>query len=92
MSISSDVPSFFYGEGVTLDFLMVALAWQLDLKDLKKLALNGITYSSVSEQVKADLKVAFEQEWDKFIIWAVKEASPSSSSSQAEEETSSGDE
>jgi adenosine deaminase CECR1 len=55
-SISSDDPGFFGYDGVTMDYLMVALAWELDLRDLKKLSLNGITYSSISPDKRAHLK------------------------------------
>ena len=48
-SISSDDPGFFEYSGVTLDFIYVALAWELDIWDLKKLCLNGLTYSSIPE-------------------------------------------
>ena len=37
MSISSDDPGLFGYEGVTLDWLYAAGAWELDIKDLKKL-------------------------------------------------------
>jgi adenosine deaminase CECR1 len=47
-SISSDDPGFFDYEGVTLDYAYATLAWELNLRDLKKLSLNGITYSSIS--------------------------------------------
>jgi adenosine deaminase len=72
VSISSDVPSFFYSEGVTLDFLMVVLAWELDLKDLKKLALNGLNYSSISEEKKANLRPIFDLRWQEFISLMLK--------------------
>jgi adenosine deaminase CECR1 len=49
VSISSDDPGFFGYEGVTMDYLYTFLAWDLDLRDLKKLSLNGITYSSVDD-------------------------------------------
>jgi adenosine deaminase CECR1 len=55
-SISSDDPGFFGYEGVTMDYLMASLAWELDLMDVKKLTLNGITYSSVSDEKKKELK------------------------------------
>ena len=35
ISISSDDPGFFHYSGVTLDFVYVTLAWELDLLDLK---------------------------------------------------------
>ena len=47
-SISSDDPGFFAYEGVTLDYAYATLAWELDMRDLKKLSMNGITYSAIS--------------------------------------------
>lgn len=52
ISLSSDDPLFFGYSGVTLDYLVATLAWQLDLKDLKQLALNGLKYSSADEAQK----------------------------------------
>lgn len=47
-TINSHVPGILGYNGVTLDYFVAYLAWDLDLVDLKKLALNGITYSSNS--------------------------------------------
>ena len=52
ISINSDDPGFFGYEGVTFDYLYAFLAWDLDIRDLKKLSLNGIKYSSVEENKK----------------------------------------
>lgn len=82
VSISSDVPSFFYSEGVTLDFLMVTLAWSLDLKDLKKLALNGLNYSSISEAKKEKLRPEFERKWAEFVDWVLSTYERETSSSE----------
>ena len=54
-SISSDDPGFFNYAGVTLDYVYAALAWELDLRDLKKLSMNGITYSSIGGDKKKHL-------------------------------------
>jgi adenosine deaminase CECR1 len=54
-TISSDDPGFFNYKGVTLDYVFVHLAWELDIADLKKFSLNGIKYSSVSEETKKHL-------------------------------------
>lgn len=59
VSISSDDPGFFDYQGVTLDFAYVTMAWELDIRDLKKLSLNGITYASVSEDIKKNLREVF---------------------------------
>lgn len=67
-SISSDDPGFFHYSGVTLDYVYVTLAWELDLWDLKKLSLNGITYSNVKEDRKEHLKgEVFPQKWNEFV-------------------------
>jgi adenosine deaminase CECR1 len=51
-TISSDDPGLFGYEGVTLDYVYAVGAWMLDLRDLKKLSLNGIKYASISEEKK----------------------------------------
>lgn len=51
-SISSDDPGFFDYKGVTLDYAYLTLAWELNIRDLKKVSLNGITYSSISQDKK----------------------------------------
>lgn len=51
-SISSDDPCFFDYQGVTLDYTYLTLAWELNIRDLKKASLNGITYSSISQEKK----------------------------------------
>ena len=67
-SISSDDPGFFGYEGVTLDWVYATGAWSLDIRDLKKLALNGIDFSSVDEAKKKELRENhFTKEWDKWI-------------------------
>ena len=67
-TISSDDPCFFDYKGVTLDYAYATLAWELDIRDLKKISLNGITYSSIS-QAKKDhlLKNVFPPKWAEFI-------------------------
>ena len=67
-SINSDDPGFFHYSGVTLDFVYATLGWELDLWDLKKLSLNGIKYSTVSEEKKAHLlNNVFPPQWAEFI-------------------------
>ena len=67
-SISSDDPTFFNYEGVNLDYTFATIAWELELRDLKKLSLNGIKYSSISDAKKAHLeKDVFPEKWREFI-------------------------
>jgi len=67
-SISSDDPGFFGYDGVTMDYLMAYIAWDLNLRDIKKLSLNGIEYSNITEDHKKYLKdEVFSQEWKVFV-------------------------
>lgn len=54
-------------QGVTLDYLYAFLAWDLDIQDLKKLCLNSIQFSSVSEDEKKELYKFFQYKWDRFL-------------------------
>ena len=67
VSINSDDPGLFGYEGVTMDYVYVTVAWDLEIIDLKKLALNGITYSSVSEEQKEKTREVFDKKWKEFI-------------------------
>lgn len=67
-SISSDDPGFFGYEGVTMDYLAAYVAWELSIRDLKKLSLNGIKYSTVDEATKQKLiNEVFPVHWTAFI-------------------------
>ena len=67
-SISSDDPGFFGYDGVTMDYTMVYVAWELSIRDLKKFCLNGIKYSTIDDDQKEYLtNVLFPADWDKFI-------------------------
>lgn len=55
-TINSDNPGFYGYEGVTMDYVYAMVAWDLQILDLKKLSLNGITYSAVDEETKKYLK------------------------------------
>lgn len=54
-------------EGVTLDYLYVFLSWDLDIADLKKLCLNSLTYSSISDEEKQTLLKFFDYKWQRFL-------------------------
>lgn len=63
-SISSDDPGFFGYEGVTMDYLMAYVAWDLSLRDLKKLSLNGLEHANVSLEAKKIIREeVFDKEW-----------------------------
>lgn len=55
-----------------MDYVMATIAWQLDLKDIKKLSLNGITYSSLTEEKKRYMKeVVFPKKWKEFLDYVL---------------------
>jgi adenosine deaminase CECR1 len=67
-SISSDDPGFFGYEGVTMDYLMAYIAWDLNIRDIKKLSLNGIEYANIDTEHKTYLKdEIFSKEWKEFV-------------------------
>lgn len=55
---------------MTLDYAYATLAWELSIRDLKKLSINGITYSSIT-QTKKDylMNEVFPKQWEKFISY-----------------------
>lgn len=64
-TISSDDPGLFGYEGVTLDYVYAVGAWELDIRDLKQLSLNGIKYSSILEEQKKYLREEiFDKKWN----------------------------
>ena len=71
VSISPDDPGFFDYVGVTLDYLYVFIAWDLDIADLMKLCQNSLKYSSVNEEEKANLSDFFKYKWDRFLDYVI---------------------
>ncbi|CAI2366365.1 unnamed protein product [Moneuplotes crassus] len=67
VTISSDDPTLFGYDNLSLDFTYGIIAWQLDLKDLKQLALNSIKQSSIHEDLKTKVYAKFYKEWENFI-------------------------
>jgi len=66
-SINSDDPCFLGYEGTTMDWTYATGAWQLDLRDIKKLSLNGIKYSSVSQDIKDEHWKFFNDRWTQWV-------------------------
>ena len=63
VSISPDDHGFFCSPGVTLDYMMAFLSWDLNLMDLKQLCLNSIEFASISEDEKESLHDFFNYKW-----------------------------
>ena len=58
VTISSDDYGYWDYCAVSLDYTYATVAWQLDLRDLKKLALNSIQYSKHIVSSERRLEVA----------------------------------
>ena len=65
--ISSDDPGLFDYTGLSYDFWEAAMAWRLDLRALKKLSSNSITYSSLDAGEKKEAFAYWSAQWDAFI-------------------------
>ena len=67
MTLSTDDPQIFNYNGLTYDFWTAFMAWELDLRTIKKLALNSILYSGMNREEKKEALIYFNRKWDKFI-------------------------
>ena len=51
-----------------MDYLYAYIAWDLNLRDIKKLSLNGIEYANLDKDHKEYLRnEIFSKEWKEFI-------------------------
>ena len=51
------------------DFYVAFMAWGLDLRDLKQLAMNSLTYSAMSPDEKTRALAEWSRRWTAFITW-----------------------
>ena len=70
-TISPDDPGVFDYQGVTYDYWTIFLAWELDLRALKKLVMNSITYSSLSEADKQTAMQHWQSRWNDFVDYCL---------------------
>ena len=73
VALCSDDPTYQENETLTDDFFAAALCWNLDLADLKQLAINSIQYSGLSQPEKTNLLKAFREKWTDFVDRALEE-------------------
>ena len=66
-SIGSDDPSIFRSSGLTDDFFVAYVSWRLDLRSVKKLILNSITFSGMPVEQKQKQLDEFNIRWKIFI-------------------------
>lgn len=72
ISISSGHPGLFGYQDVTLDYLAVFVAWDLSLRDLKKISINGLTHSSCDKETISSIQAnMFTKKWSAFIEYVL---------------------
>ncbi|MBQ0111281.1 MAG: hypothetical protein KBS41_05100 [Oscillospiraceae bacterium] len=67
IALCSDDPTYQENETLTDDFFAAVVGWDLNLADLKQLAINSITYSGLSKKQKRNLLRAYNQRWNEFV-------------------------
>ena len=71
ISINSDDPGVFGYDGISYDFWMAYLNWDLTVKDLKKLIFSSIEFSSLNSSEKQKAKLHLQKEWTVFVKNAI---------------------
>ncbi|OYU56572.1 MAG: adenosine kinase [Chitinophagaceae bacterium BSSC1] len=66
-SINSDDPGVFGYDGLSYDFWVAFMAWDLELTGLKKLVLNSINYSSLKNEERKVALIHLQNDWNKFV-------------------------
>jgi adenosine deaminase CECR1 len=72
ISLSPDDPAIFQYCGVSHDFWEACMAWNLDLRALKWLAISSIKHSALNDDAKKKLRQIWERKWQTFIQTQVK--------------------
>lgn len=67
ITVSSDDPAIFDYSGVTLDYWSIFLAWEMNLKMMKKIVMNSIDYSLLDNVQKQKAKQIWQDKWASFI-------------------------
>jgi adenosine deaminase CECR1 len=70
--LSPDDPGLLGYSGVTHDFYAALIYWNLNLKSIKKLALNSIEFSSLNSKEKENLTIMWNEKYEKFIENTIK--------------------
>ena len=73
VTINPDDAALWDASGVTFDWFQTFLASSntTDLSTLKQLALNSITFSSITQAERQGMMAVWEQSWSKYIEWLV---------------------
>jgi adenosine deaminase CECR1 len=65
--LSNDDPGIFGNDGLSYDFWAATLAWELDLRALKRLALNSLRYSGMTDAEKQTALGVWQRQWDAWL-------------------------
>jgi adenosine deaminase CECR1 len=72
--LSPDDPAIMQ-HSLSHDFYVAFMAWGLDLKALKQISINSLTYSAMSADEKQRAVAAWERRWTVFVKWVNERAS-----------------
>lgn len=67
ISLNSDDPGVFGYDGLSYDFWMAYLNWDLSISDVKKLIFNSIDFSSLSSPEKQKAKLHLQKKWEAYV-------------------------
>ncbi len=67
IALCSDDATYQEHETLTDDFFAGIVSWDLDIADIKQLALNSLMYSGLDEYEKSKALKAFNTEWNEFV-------------------------
>jgi adenosine deaminase-related growth factor len=65
--ISNDDPGILGNDGLSYDFWEAVMAWNLDLRAVKQLALNSLVYSAMTDAEKSVAIDRWERSWGEWI-------------------------
>lgn len=71
--LASDDPGIFGNDGLSFDFWQAVVAWRLDLKAIKQLAQNSLTYCAMHDDEKAKALAAWSAAWDRWVAQNVRQ-------------------
>ena len=66
--LSTDDPAIMRNS-LSHEFYVAFMAWGLDLRSLKQLAMNSLIYSAMSGDEKREALAVFETRWQVFVAW-----------------------
>ncbi|KAI8822899.1 uncharacterized protein EV422DRAFT_522623 [Fimicolochytrium jonesii] len=72
VTLAPDDPMLYGYEGVTPDYYQVYMAFEsLDLRSLKQLSLNGITFSGLTRAEQRTAKIVWDRRWKDWVDFVI---------------------